>query len=284
MLWPPVVLLIALLARQARRVGVALVAAVGAIRRRVWMTVLAIHGNVPYDNDASRLYFGTDTHASGLLLGCAAAAVVRVARAAYDGRRARRAAGPATSSAWPRSAAFDLGAVHDERVRSRPLPRRVPRRRPRSAAWSSSRRRGAEACSAARSTTAPMTWIGRRSYGIYLWHWPVFVVTRPVLDIALGAGALLVPRLAITVGIAALSYRFLEQPIRREGFRPWLRRVTGGREPRHAAAGDRARRTGARRRGRLRLRPRAGRGLGGAAVAELRERQAVAAPSRPARP
>ena len=74
----------------------------------------------------------------------------------------------------------------------------------------------------------PMRWVGRRSYGIYLWHWPVFVVTRPVLDIAfLGAGALFVPRVAITVVIAALSYRFLEQPIRREGFRPWLRRVTG---------------------------------------------------------
>ena len=76
----------------------------------------------------------------------------------------------------------------------------------------------------------PMRWVGRRSYGIYLWHWPVFVVTRPVLDIAfLGAGALFVPRVAIAVVIAALSYRFLEQPIRREGFRPWLRRVTGDR-------------------------------------------------------
>ena len=79
---------------------------------------------------------------------------------------------------------------------------------------------------------APARWIGKRSYGIYLWHWPVFVVTRPVLDIAfLSAGWLLVPRLAIVVGIAALSYRFLEQPIRREGFRPWVRRVTGADTP-----------------------------------------------------
>ena len=73
-----------------------------------------------------------------------------------------------------------------------------------------------------------MRWVGRRSYGIYLWHWPVFVVTRPVLDIAFLAPAPCSCRaLAITVVIAALSYRFLEQPIRREGFRPWLRRVTG---------------------------------------------------------
>ena len=73
------------------------------------------------------------------------------------------------------------------------------------------------------------------------------------------------PRVAITVVIAALSYRFLEQPIRREGFRPWLRRVTARpRAPGHAATGGRARRGRPRRRRRLRVRPLAGRGIGGA--------------------
>ena len=87
---------------------------------------------------------------------------------------------------------------------------------------------------------AAVRWVGRRPYGIYLWHWPVFVVTRPVLDVSLGAGAMLAPRLAITVAIAALSYRYLEQPIRREGFTPWLKRVTAHGLPSSRARGPRS--------------------------------------------
>ncbi|HKF89897.1 MAG TPA: acyltransferase family protein, partial [Acidimicrobiia bacterium] len=62
--------------------------------------------------------------------------------------------------------------------------------------------------------TSPMVWIGKRSYGIYLWHWPVFLVTRPGLDIPLTGIPLFVLRVAITVGLAAASYRFVEVPIR----------------------------------------------------------------------
>jgi peptidoglycan/LPS O-acetylase OafA/YrhL len=52
-------------------------------------------------------------------------------------------------------------------------------------------------------------WFGSRSYGIYLYHWPIFALTRsdgPLLDLA---------RLAITAAVAELSYRYLERPIRR---------------------------------------------------------------------
>jgi peptidoglycan/LPS O-acetylase OafA/YrhL len=62
--------------------------------------------------------------------------------------------------------------------------------------------------------TSPMVWIGKRSYGIYLWHWPVFLVTRPGLDIPLTGIPLFTFRVAITVGLAAASYRFVEVPIR----------------------------------------------------------------------
>ena len=62
--------------------------------------------------------------------------------------------------------------------------------------------------------TSAMVWIGKRSYGIYLWHWPVFLVTRPGVDIPLTGIPLFTFRVAITVGLAAASYRFVEVPIR----------------------------------------------------------------------
>jgi peptidoglycan/LPS O-acetylase OafA/YrhL len=63
--------------------------------------------------------------------------------------------------------------------------------------------------------SAPMRWLGVRSYGIYLWHWPVFMVTRPELDVPFGGLPLLALRLGTTILIADLSYRFVETPIRR---------------------------------------------------------------------
>ena len=60
----------------------------------------------------------------------------------------------------------------------------------------------------------PFRWMGQRSYGIYLWHWPIFMLTRPMLDVALTGLPLLALRLALTFAIAELSYRIIEMPIR----------------------------------------------------------------------
>jgi peptidoglycan/LPS O-acetylase OafA/YrhL len=78
--------------------------------------------------------------------------------------------------------------------------------------------------------SAPMRWLGVRSYGIYLWHWPVFMVTRPELDVPFGGLPLLALRLTITLVLADLSYRFVETPIRRGALgRAWkmLREARG---------------------------------------------------------
>ena len=83
--------------------------------------------------------------------------------------------------------------------------------------------------------SAPMRWLGVRSYGIYLWHWPVFMVTRPELDVAFGGLPLLALRIGLTILLADLSYRFVERPIRRGALgRAWkaLREARGERRRR----------------------------------------------------
>ena len=63
-----------------------------------------------------------------------------------------------------------------------------------------------------------LTLAGLVSYGLYLWHWPVFVILTPERLGFSGIGVSLL-RFALTIGISILSYRYLEQPIRKHGLR-----------------------------------------------------------------
>jgi peptidoglycan/LPS O-acetylase OafA/YrhL len=60
----------------------------------------------------------------------------------------------------------------------------------------------------------PLRWLGERSYGIYLWHWPVIELMRPGVDISWTGPGVVVAQAAIVLTAAELSYRFVEQPIR----------------------------------------------------------------------
>ncbi len=61
---------------------------------------------------------------------------------------------------------------------------------------------------------APLRWVGTRSYSIYLWHWPIFALTRPGIDIPLDVASALGVRLVLTALLAEASYRWVEMPIR----------------------------------------------------------------------
>ena len=68
-----------------------------------------------------------------------------------------------------------------------------------------------------------LIWIGERSYGIYLWHWVIFQVTRPSVDLAGASWAINSARILIVLGLADISLRWVEIPIRRGVFGNWLR-------------------------------------------------------------
>jgi peptidoglycan/LPS O-acetylase OafA/YrhL len=74
-------------------------------------------------------------------------------------------------------------------------------------------------------------WVGTRSYGLYLYHWPIYQMIREV------AGNRLTPTefagaMAVTVVITELSYRFIETPIRRGQVGHWWRGLRRSRDPR----------------------------------------------------
>ena len=66
----------------------------------------------------------------------------------------------------------------------------------------------------------PMVWVGQRSYGIYLWHWPMLVLIDAQFG-PLSAPARIAVLLA-SVGVAALSFHYLENPVRQS---QWLAAV-----------------------------------------------------------
>lgn len=62
---------------------------------------------------------------------------------------------------------------------------------------------------------APFQWMGSRSYSAYLWHWPVLVIGAAAIgrDLTVAEGLVCV---AMSIALSELSYRFVENPVRRE--------------------------------------------------------------------
>jgi peptidoglycan/LPS O-acetylase OafA/YrhL len=60
----------------------------------------------------------------------------------------------------------------------------------------------------------PLRWVGVRSYGIYLWHAPIIILTTPAINRGVNPIRATL-QVTVTVAIAALSWRYVEEPIRR---------------------------------------------------------------------
>jgi peptidoglycan/LPS O-acetylase OafA/YrhL len=226
LVWPAVVGMVLIGRHSARRlVGLGIGAVVAAAGSTVLMAVIAVRQNIPYGADASRVYMGTDTHAMGVLLGAGAAALACAWRAADEAghgheRWTRRldavgaagligvCLGMAMTSEFARGL-YRGGFLLFAALAVLPVVAvaRAGSRLGAALGWE------------------PLRWVGTRSYALYLWHWPIFVFTRPQLDVPLGAGADLVLRLVLTVAAAEASYRLVEQPIRANGVAVYLEQV-----------------------------------------------------------
>jgi peptidoglycan/LPS O-acetylase OafA/YrhL len=166
--------------------------------------------------DATRVYYGTDTHSFGLALGAALALLV-------EGRFLASTAVPprALQFGMPVLGALAVGCLV---VVATALPSDDPLATRGGLAAAAVLTALAIAGSTAAGSwlgrsldVAPLRWIGERSYGLYLWHWPVLVLLVAALPSE--APVWLAPSVAlvVTVVAAALSYRFVEMPIRTRG-------------------------------------------------------------------
>ena len=164
-----------------------------------------------------RLYYGTDARAGELLIGALLALALRARGAAAWS--ALRVAGPVAGllivaawvlatvgDAWLYRGGFALYALCSATVVAAAARNDGAVYRVLSVGW--------------------LRWVGTVSYGAYLFHWPVFLILTPART-GLPALPLLVVRTAATLGLAALSYRFVERPLRRTDLVPTRRFARG---------------------------------------------------------
>jgi peptidoglycan/LPS O-acetylase OafA/YrhL len=177
-------------------------------------------------SDSSRVYYGTDTHAVGLLIGVALALVWSPLQLRHG--KPGRWCGPILDAVGVVALAYivlcflqvhdyDLALFHGGYLWL---------------ALAAAALLAVMAHPAARLGSLlarpALIWLGLRSYSFYLWHWPVLALTRPGLDVSLPRGVLIPLQLLVVLALADLSYRFVELPFRGKRKLPalpdnWLR-------------------------------------------------------------
>ncbi len=226
LVWP---LAVVVALRLGGRRAVGIMALVLAVASALLMGLLY----VPFA-DVSRVYFGTDTHAFGLAVGSSLAVLVHTRPQTIPSNRIVLTLSGAAALAGIIAA---MALLHE---------------------WDGFLYRGGypgiailAGLAVAVATTEenalvrslswrPLRWIGRRSYGIYLWHWPLLLLPAPAalagIELTEPLGLLL--RLGLLVALAEFSFRLVEVPLRREiaprrgpalaGLRRMLRRSRAG--------------------------------------------------------
>jgi peptidoglycan/LPS O-acetylase OafA/YrhL len=186
----------------------------------MWTSALAMVVMHHHGDDPNRVYLGTDTRVSSILAGVIVAlAVARFPKrmAAQDSRN-EIIGGAAfvmivlswfvidgVKAEWLYEGGLFLHAVLTAVVIAVAFGRR-------------------EGVLAKVLSLRPLRWAGKVSYGLYLWHWPVYWVMNPFRMGFSGWGLTLV-RLLVSALLATLSFRIVETPIRKGAIRSELARL-----------------------------------------------------------
>ena len=208
LIWPLILLLVLRYLGKNKIPGAALlIAAVSGIA----LLVLSLQVDAASASQISHVYFGTDTHSIGLFLGAALAVswIPQNLKVDVEKRAQDFIDGIGVFGFIGMIATFLFINESDPTLYKIAFPLA-----------------GIFGCAIITSIVHPASrfapilsskiavWIGERSYAIYLWHWVVFQVTRPAVDIEGSTWALTALRVLIVVALADISLRLVELPIR----------------------------------------------------------------------
>ncbi len=205
LIWPLILwlLILRLNGRRARVTATLILAAMSAL-------AMALEYS---PGDPSLVYYGTDTHASALLIGAALALALPLATvASLPTAHVRRldAAGVVGLVLLAWAAGHFSGAD--------------PAVYPVGLILAAVGAAGLVVAAASTGVIAAMTglpplrWVGIRSYGIYLWHWPVIALAGAIIGAGANSAWMWFIEAAVSIGLACVSWRFVETPILRDGF------------------------------------------------------------------
>jgi peptidoglycan/LPS O-acetylase OafA/YrhL len=212
LIWPVLLIAVAIAFRARARLAVFVLATVGVLASAAGAILLTS------DATLNRIYFGTDTRAQALLVGAAAAALL------VRDWSTLTLGGPCLRARWGRWIArilpvVGLAVLAVAAHRATGAPREFRGGLLIIVAVAAVLVIGSVALEQGGPVARvlawrPLVWLGAVSYGVYLWHWPIFLALNGERT-GWSGWSLFAVRCAATIAMAAASWWLVEQPIRR---------------------------------------------------------------------